>query len=119
MDKQAEGGGTVLGVYNLIYMIGGLEKVKILFLMIIYFAGFATAVYCLTPVHANPALHAGANTFAKSGALSEVKLVEFKQSFYVAISRLGVVAKDTACGVYQFVRHKLDEKQSKIVAKRG
>jgi hypothetical protein len=89
--------------------------------MIVYFAGFATAVYCLTPVHANPALHAGVNGFAKSDALSEVKSVEFKQNFYVAINRLGVVAKDTACGVYQFVRQKLDERQGKerLVAKKG
>ena len=88
---------------------------KILFLMIIYFAGFATAVYCLTPVHANPALHAGVN----SSDTLLVKPVEFKQNFYVAISRLGVVAKDTAYSAYQFVRQKLDEKQGKIVAKRG
>ena len=88
---------------------------KILFWVIIFFAGFATAVYCLTPVHANPALHAGGN----SSDTLLVKPVEFKQTFYVAVSRLGVVAKDTACGVYQFVRQKLDEKQSKIVAKRG
>ena len=94
---------------------------KILFLMIIYFAGFATAVYCLTPVHANPALHAGPNSFAKSDALSGVTTEEFKQNFYVAISRLGVVARDTACGVYQFVRQKLDERQGKekLVAKKG
>ena len=94
---------------------------KILFLMIIYFAGFATAVYCLTPVHANPALHAGGNSFAKSDALSEVKPVEFKQNFYVAINRLGVVARDTACGAYEFVRQKLDEKQGKekLVARKG
>ena len=92
---------------------------KILLLMIIYFAGFATAVYCLTPAHGNPALHAGGNSFAKSDALSGVKPVEFKQNFYVAVSRLGVVARDTACGVYKFVRQKLEEKPGKIVAKRG
>ena len=90
---------------------------KILFLMIVYFAGFATAVYCLTPVHANPALHAGAN----SDALSGVKSAEFKQNFYVAINRLGVVARDTACGAYEFVKQKLDERQGKekLVAKKG
>ena len=94
---------------------------KILFWVIIFFAGFATAVYCLTPVHANPALHAGANSFAKSGTLSGVKPGVFKQTLYVAVSRLGVVAKDTACGAYQFVRQKLDEKQSKVklVARKG
>lgn len=91
---------------------------KILLLMIIYFAGFATAVYCLTPVHANPALHAGGNNFfAKSDALSGVKTEEFKQNFYVAVSRLGVVARDTACGAYQFVRQKLEKRQG--VAKKG
>jgi hypothetical protein len=96
-------------------------KVKILFLAIIYFAGFATAVYCLTPAHANPALHAGANTFVKSDASAGVKTEEFKQNCYVAISRLGVVAKDTACSAYQFVRQKLDERQGKekLVARRG
>ena len=94
---------------------------KILFLTIIYFAGFATAVYCLTPVHANPALHAGESSFAKSDALSGVKTEEFKQNFYVAISRLGVVARDTACGAYEFIRQKLDERQGKekLVARKG
>jgi len=94
--------------------------VKILFLMIVYFAGFATAVYCLTPVHANPALHAGVNGFAKSDALSGVKTEEFKQNFYVAVSRLGVVARDTACDAYEFIRQKLDERQGKekLVAKK-
>ncbi|MCX5635381.1 MAG: hypothetical protein NTW55_06060 [Planctomycetota bacterium] len=94
---------------------------KILFLMVVYFAGFATAVYCLTTAHANPALHAGANTFVKSDALSEVKPGEFKQNFYVAVSRLGVVAKDTACSVYEFVKQKLDERQGKekLVARKG
>jgi len=91
--------------------------VKILFLTIVYFAGFATAVYCLTPVHANPALHAGVTGFAKSDALSGVKTEEFKQNFYVAVSRLGVVARDTACGAYQFVRQKLEKRQG--VAKKG
>ena len=92
---------------------------KILFLMIVYFAGFATAVYCLTPVHANPALHTGGNSF--SDALSGVKTEEFKQNFYVAVSRLGVVARDTACGAYEFVKQKLDERQGKekLVAKKG
>ena len=94
---------------------------KILFLTIVYFAGFATAVYCLTPVHANPALHAGGNGFAKSDALSGVKTEEFKQTFYVAVSRLGVVARDTACSAYQFVRQKLDDRQGKVklVARKG
>ena len=90
---------------------------KILFWVIIFFAGFATAVYCLTPVHANPALHVGGNSFAKSDALSGVKTEEFKQNFYVAVSRLGVVARDTACDVYQFVRQKLEKRQG--VAKKG
>ncbi len=90
---------------------------KILLLMIIYFAGFATAVYCLTPVHANPALHAGGNSFAKSDALAGVKTEEFKQTFYVAVSRLGVVARDTACSAYEFVRQKLEKRQG--VAKKG
>jgi len=86
--------------------------------MIVYFAGFATAVYCLTtPAHTNPALHAGGNSFVKSDALPEVKPEEFKQTFYVAISRLGVVARDTACGAYQFVRQKLEKRQG--VAKKG
>ena len=110
-----------MAVYQFEEIYKGGWKVKILLLAIIYFAGFATAVYCLTPVHVNPALHAGANTFAKSDALSGVKTEEFKQNFYVAINRLWAVAKDSACGAYQFVRQKLDEKhcKEKLVARKG
>ncbi len=92
-------------------------KVKILFLMFVFFAGFAAAVYCLTPVHASPGMHTG----EKTAVLSAVTSDEFKQNLTVAICRFGSVVKNTAIDAYEFVKQKLDERHSKekLVAKKS
>jgi len=49
-------------------------KTKLVFLLIVYFAGFATAIYCLAPA---PEVQPG----EESSALSAVKSNQFAQSF--------------------------------------
>jgi len=91
--------------------MGGL-RTKFVFVLIIYFAGFASAIYCLAPVPENVA----AQTGEKSFGYSVLKSDEFAQSFNVGMHKCLDFSKKAA----QIIRQKLDDKQpeteKKIVA---
>jgi hypothetical protein len=81
---------------------------KIIFLLIVYFAGFATAIYCLAPVSGIQANR----TTEKSFVHSVFKSDEFARSFYTGMHKCLDFTKDAAQRTGRFVKQKLDERQT-------
>lgn len=81
---------------------------KIIFLLVVYFAGFATAIYCLAPVPENQA-NQGAE---KSFVCSVFKSDEFAQSFNVGMHKCINFGKDIAGRAGEFLKQKFDESQN-------
>lgn len=80
---------------------------KLIFLLIVYFAGFATAIYTLAPV---PKQQAGWPR-EKSFAYSALKSDEFAKSFNSGMHKCVHFGKDVAWRAGKFIKQKLDEKQ--------
>ena len=84
----------------------GRWRVKLIFLLIVYFAGFATAIYTLAPVCENQA-----DASAEKGFLSSAfKSDEFARSLNTGIHRAVDYGKAAAVRVSEFVKQKLDER---------
>jgi len=83
-------------------------KIKLIFLLIIYFAGFATAVYCLAPVPENQAERACEKSFVNSAFKSD----EFAQSFNAGIHKCIDFAKDAARRASELLKQKPDESET-------
>jgi len=80
-------------------------KTKFVFLLIVYFAGFATAIYCLAPV---PEAQVG----EKSLVYSAVRTEQFAQSFNVGMHKCLDFAKDATLRVSSFIKQKLNERRT-------
>jgi len=92
-------------------------RIKFVFLLIVYFAGFATAIYTLAPVPENKA-NASANSFLrsktageKSSVFSEFKSDEFVKSFNTGIHKCIDFGKDAAWRTAKFIKQKIEERQ--------
>ena len=92
---------------------------KFIFLLIVYFAGFATAIYCLAPVpdnHERPfRSHVAVGGHAASDGdrgfvYSVLKSDEFAKSFNAGLHRFLGFAKDSANHAAVFLKEKLDER---------
>jgi len=81
-------------------------RTKLIFLLIVYFAGFATAIYCLAPVPENQASQLGEKSFANSALKSD----EFARSFNAGMHKCIDFGKDTAQRVSTFLKQKLDDR---------
>ena len=81
---------------------------KIIFLLVVYFAGFATAIYCLAPVPENQANQAGKKGFVYSAFKSD----ELAKSFSAGMHRCIDFGKDVAHRAGKFAKQKLDERQA-------
>ena len=81
---------------------------RFVFLFIVYFAGFATAIYCLAPVPDNR----GGRPAEKSFAYSALKSDEFAKSFNEEMRKCIDVGKDVALRTSKFIKQKLDEKKT-------
>jgi hypothetical protein len=82
---------------------------KIIFLLVVYFAGFATAIYCLAPV---PEKYA-ASPEQKSFVYSLFKSDDFAKSFNSGIHKCLDFGKDAAQQAGKFIKQELDERQQK------
>ena len=84
----------------------GRWRVKLIFLLIVYFAGFATAIYTLAPAGENQA-----DTSVEKGFLhSAFKSDEFARSFNTGLHRAVDYGRAAAVRVSEFVKQKLDER---------
>jgi len=84
-------------------------RTKLIFTLVVYFAGFATAIYCLAPVPDEQANRTG----EKSWKTAMVKSDDFAQSFNVQLHKCLGAAKDVAVRAGKFVKEKIDEHQSR------
>jgi len=85
---------------------------KLVFLLIIYFAGYATAIYTLAPVPENKNVQNVQH--ANSGfTFSALKSDKFAQSFNVEMRKCLDLAKDTAQKAGRFIKQKIDESHIK------
>ncbi|MHC4648884.1 MAG: hypothetical protein ACYTBJ_25810 [Planctomycetota bacterium] len=78
---------------------------KLIFLLIVYFAGFATAIYCLAPAPENGS---GQKGFAHSVFKSD----KFAQSFNVEMHKCLDFARDAARRTGELVKQKLDDRRA-------
>jgi hypothetical protein len=78
---------------------------KFIFLLIVYFAGFATAVYTLAPA---PEDKAG-KFYNKSSAHSTFNSAEFTQSFNSGMHKCIDFGKDAAWRTAKFIKQKIKE----------
>jgi hypothetical protein len=81
---------------------------KIIFLLVVYFAGFATAIYCLAPVPEDRANQTGETTFVYSVFKSD----EFAKSFNTGMHKCLDFAKDAAQRAGKFAKQKLEERRA-------
>ena len=83
-------------------------RAKFIFLLIVYFAGFATAIYCLVPVPEAQACQ----TSEKSFAFSAIKSDEFAKSFRAGMDKCIDFGKTVAWDTGKFIKQKLDEEKT-------
>jgi hypothetical protein len=81
---------------------------KIVLLLIIYFAGFATAIYYLAPVPDNQACLTDSSKFVHSAFKSDEFAKDFNSGLHKAID----LAKDAACRAGTFLKQKYHERQN-------
>jgi len=96
-------------------------RTKFVFLLIVYFAGFATAIYTLAPVPENKANDSANSSFLrsnkvgeageKSSVFSEIKSDEFAKSVNTGIHKCIEFVKDAAWRTAKFIKQKIDQRQ--------
>jgi len=83
-------------------------RTRFLFLLIVYFAGFATAIYILAPTPENQAGRPGAKGFLNSC----VKSGDFVESFNSGMHKAVDFGKDAARRTAKFLQQKVSQRQS-------
>ncbi len=84
-------------------------RFKLIFILVVYFAGFATAIYCLAPVPEEQANQ----TENKSLKVAMLKSDDFAQSFNVRLHKCLGVAKDAVAHAGTFIKQKIDAYESR------
>lgn len=82
---------------------------KLVFMLIVYFAGFATAIYTLAPVPENQASQYRENSVKYSALKSD----EFAQSFNTGMHKCLDFSKDFAWRMGKYIKQKFDDRQSR------
>jgi hypothetical protein len=82
-------------------------RVKLIFLLIVYFAGFATAIYTLAPAPEQEAHQTRGRSFAYSAFKSD----ELAQSFNRGMHKCINFGKDAACRAGTYLKQTIDERQ--------
>jgi len=82
---------------------------KLIFLLIVYFSGYATAIYTLAPAPEKPAAQAGGKDFTFAAFKSD----EFAKSFNQGMHKCVDFGKDFAWRAAKLMKEKLDEQSQK------
>lgn len=88
---------------------------KVIFVLIVYFAGFATAIYTLAPGPQNLAGQAGAKDFTYAAFKSD----QFAKSFNAGMHKCIDFGKDFAWRAAKLMKEKLDEQSQKHLQSSG
>jgi hypothetical protein len=81
---------------------------KLIFLFVVYFAGFATAIYCLAPVPHNT----GSQTCERNSAHSVLKSDEFATAFNEALRKLIRFSKSAALRTADFIKEEYNQRKA-------
>ena len=84
---------------------------KMIFWLVIYFAGFATAVYCLAPVEEAKGADAGVQS-ERGFAHSVLKSDEFAKSFNVGMRKCIDFGGDAAEKASRLIKEKFSERET-------
>jgi hypothetical protein len=87
-------------------------RTKFIFLLIVYFAGFATAVYTLAPAPDKKAQNSR-KLNQKISVNSEFNSDDFLKSFNSGIHKCIDFGKEAACLTGKFIKEKIEERQHK------
>ncbi|NIP25318.1 MAG: hypothetical protein GWN67_13255 [Phycisphaerae bacterium] len=79
---------------------------KLIFLLVIYFLGFATAIYCLAPVPQNSGHPTGERGFAHSALKSD----EFAQAFNKGLYKVINFSKSAALRTADLIKQEYDQR---------
>ena len=97
---------------------------KLVFMLVVYFGGFATAIYTLAPApenNANASADSSDSSFFRSikadveekgSVFSAVKSDEFKNSVNSGLHKCFEFSKDAAWRTARFIKQKIDERQA-------
>jgi hypothetical protein len=80
-------------------------RTKFIFLLIVYFAGFATAIYMLAPAPKGSA----EKSFGNISSVSAFNSQEFAKSFNAGIHKCLAFGKEAAWNTAEFIKEKLKE----------
>ena len=86
-------------------------RTRFISLLIVYFAGFATAIYMLVPGTESEERAAVYKHSDKALNLSEFKSEEFAKSFKSGMDKCLDFSRDTAIRAGSFIKEKIDERQ--------
>jgi hypothetical protein len=81
---------------------------KFVFMLIVYFAGFATAIYCLAPAPEGERRTRGTKSFAAA-----FESEEFAQSVNSGIHKCVDMGKETALRAAEMIRERIEEAKEK------
>jgi hypothetical protein len=84
----------------------GAWRNKFIFLFVVYFAGFASAIYCLAPAPDAKACRPSEKGFAYSALKSD----DFAKSFNVGMRKCLYYGKEAAKRVSVYLKQKSDDK---------
>jgi hypothetical protein len=91
----------------------GAWRSKLIFLLIVYFAGFATAIYCLAPAPDAKALRPSQKGFLHSVLKSD----DFAKSFNTEMRKCLYYGKNAAKSLSSLLKQKLDDRNQTAMAK--
>lgn len=84
---------------------------KFIFILIVYFAGFATAIYFLAPTSDDNS-DSALNLSGKDEILSKIKSEQFVKSINSGMHKCIDFGKDAATHTADYIKQKIDEKQN-------
>ena len=97
-------------------------RAKLVFMLVVYFGGFATAIYTLAPAPENNANASANSSFfrsvkadaeERSSVFSAVKSDEFKKSVNSGLHKCFEFSKDAAWRTARFIKQQIDERQAR------
>ena len=80
-------------------------RTKFIFLLIVYFGGFATAIYMLAPAPEGSA----EKSFDNIASASAFDSQEFTKSFNTGMHKCLAFGKEAACHTAEFIKEKIKE----------
>jgi hypothetical protein len=80
-------------------------RTKFIFLLIVYFAGFATAIYMLAPAPEG----SNSKSFSSISSDSGFNSQEFVKSFNAGMHKCLAFGKVAACHTAEFIKEKIEE----------